>query len=778
MRAVLLILLFGLFTGNISSQDLDSNTVFFSISGGIYQESIQLELSTLGEKIYYTTNGKIPSSSSKRYSDTINLDKTTPIRAVAYKNGKPGKIVTQTYLIGREYTMAVISITGNPDDFFSFDRGIYVKGCCADSVPPYKRANFWKGWERRINIEFYEPTGELGFNQRVGVRIFGGFSKGLPMKSLAIISRKKYEKKTIKYPIFPNKEIKKYKSFVLRNSGSDFNNTQFRDALLTNLIEPLDVGIQAYRPAVVFINGSYWGIHNVREKINEYYLKSNAGANPDSVDIMKHRNDLLAGKRDHYLKMKKYINKTDFKDTAEILHLNTLMEIDNFINYNITEVYVGNRDAGGNIRFWRPQTPDGRWRWILFDTDISFGISGKTSYKRNTLNKMTIKHNEAWPDPAWSTLIIRNLLENDSIKNVYINRFADHLNTLFSAKTVNFKIDSIQNMLKDEMPYHFQKWRSSNIERWERNVQKMKDYASNRPYYVRQHLMDRFDLSDTITVSIQNQDPKAGYVQINSIRVDTSFEGVYFKDAAPSVEAKAKYGYEFLKWHEFDSVATTKLFLTESAVLHPIFQKRKLSQYSSVVVLNEISTHQDSTAIQGDWIEFYNTSNAMIDLSGWKVVSGSNEFIFPDSSSIESNGYLLLSANYKEMALMVSGQVLNTPLGFGLSSKKDNLLLMDSEDFIVDSLRVDIEIYFPHLEGSQNRNIERVNPVLDRWKPSVKSSPGKENDLFEPIKPQKIEKQNDSVFYIVVGGVLFALLLISGFFVRKKWIKTDSDSNV
>jgi len=778
MRVVLLILLFGLFTGNISSQDLDSNTVFFSISGGIYQESIQLELSTLGEKIYYTTNGKIPSSSSKRYSDTINLDKTTPIRAVAYKNGKPGKIVTQTYLIGREYNMAVISITGNPDDFFSFDRGIYVKGCCADSVPPYKRANFWKGWERRINIEFYEPTGELGFNQRVGVRIFGGFSKGLPMKSLAIISRKKYEKKTIKYPIFPNKEIKKYKSFVLRNSGSDFNNTQFRDALLTNLIEPLDVGIQAYRPAVVFINGSYWGIHNVREKINEYYLKSNAGANPDSVDIMKHRNDLLAGKRDHYLKMKKYINKTDFKDTAEILHLNTLMEIDNFINYNITEVYVGNRDAGGNIRFWRPQTPDGRWRWILFDTDISFGISGKTSYKRNTLNKMTIKHNEAWPDPAWSTLIIRNLLENDSIKNVYINRFADHLNTLFSAKTVNFKIDSIQNMLKDEMPYHFQKWRSSNIERWERNVQKMKDYASNRPYYVRQHLMDRFDLSDTIIVSIQNQDPKAGYVQINSIRVDTSFEGVYFKDAAPSVEAKAKYGYEFLKWHEFDSVATTKLFLTESAVLHPIFQKRKLSQYSSVVVLNEISTHQDSTAIQGDWIEFYNTSNAMVDLSGWKVVSGSNEFIFPDSSSIESNGYLLLSANYKEMALMVSGQVLNTPLGFGLSSKKDNLLLMDSEDFIVDSLRVDIEIYFPDLEGYQNRNIERVNPVLDRWKPSVKSSPGKENDLFEPIKPQKIENQNDSVFYIGVGGVLFALLLISGFFVRKNWIKTDSDSNV
>ena len=774
MRTVLIILLIGLLTGNYYSQDLDSNTVVFSISGGIYQETIQLELSTLGEKIYYTTNGKKPSSSSKRYSDTINLDKTTPIRAVAYKKGKPGKIVTQTYLIGREYNMAVISITGNPDDFFSFDRGIYVKGCCADSVPPYKRANFWKGWERRINIEFYEPYGELGFNQRVGVRIFGGFSKGLPMKSLAIISRKKYEKKTIKYPIFPNKDIKKYKSIVLRNSGSDFNNTQFRDALLTNLIEPLDVGIQAYRPAVVFINGSYWGVHNVREKINEYYLKSNAGANPDSVDIMKHRNDLLAGKRDHYLKMKKYINKTDFKDTTEILHLNTLMEIDNFINYNITEVYVGNRDAGGNIRFWRPQTPEGRWRWILFDTDISFGISGKTSYKKNTLDKMTVKHYEAWPDPAWSTLIIRNLLENDSIKNLYINRFADHLNTLFSAKTVNFKIDSIQNMLKDEMPYHFKKWRSSNIERWGRNVQKMKDYASNRPYYVRLHLMDRFDLSDTITVDIQNQNPEMGYVQINSIRVDKSFSGVYFKDASPSLEAKAKYGYEFVKWDEFDSVSVAKFLLNENAVLKPMFQERDPSHYSSIVVINELSAHQDSMLSQGDWIEFYNTSKDTVDLSGWKVVSNGNEFVFPDSSIIQPKGYLLLSTNPQEMVLSGhDAQVLNISLGLGLSSKNEKLLLIDAVNYIVDSLSYDIEIDFPTLADSGNKNIERVNPVLDNWKASVKSTPGAENALYEPLNTPEKKKQGNLVFYTGGGVALFGLLLITVLFIRKKGVNKD-----
>jgi hypothetical protein len=774
MRAVLIIFVIGLLTGNFYSQDVDSNTVVFSSPGGIYLDTIQLDLSTLGEKIYYTTNGEKPSSNSIRYSAPINIDKTTAIRAIAYKKGKPGNIVTQTYLVGREYNMAVISITGDPDDFFSFDRGIYVKGCCADSVPPYKRANFWKGWERQVNIEFYEPTGELGFNQQVGVRIFGGFSKGLPMKSLAITSRKKYEHKTIKYSIFPNRNIKKYKSFVLRNSGSDFNITQFRDALLTNLVEPLDIDIQAYRPSVVFINGVYWGIHNVREKINEYYLKSNAGVNPDSVDIMKHRNDLLSGKRDHYLKMIKYINQTDFKDTAEIWHLNTLMEIDNFINYNITEVYVDNRDAGGNIRFWRPQTPEGRWRWVLFDTDISFGISSKTAYKKNTLDKMTVKHNEAWPDPAWSTLIIRNLLENDSLKNLYVNRFADHLNTIFSAKTVNFKIDSIHDMLKNEMPYHFDKWRGSNIVRWEENVQRMKDYASNRPHYLRLHLMGRFDLSDTITVDIQNQDPEMGYVQINSIRVDKSFFGVYFKDASPSVEAKAKYGYEFVGWGKFDSVPVAKFLLNENAVLKPLFQKRVLSRYYSLVVINELSAHQDSTVCQGDWIEFYNTSKDTVNLSGWKVVSNGNEFVFPDSSIIQPKGYLVLSANPQEMVLACNdAYVLNISLGFGLSAKKEKLLLIDAANYIVDSLSYDIEIDFATLLESGYKNIERVNPALADWKASLKPTPGQENDLYESLQAEEFQKKIGVGFYIGVGVTLVGLLLMTLLFIRKKVANKD-----
>ena len=84
-------------------------------------------------------------------------------------------------------------------------------------------ANFWRSSERAANIEMYEPDGELCFNQGAGIGIFGGYSRGLPQKSLFVVARSKYGAKNFKYPIFPERDFDKYKSFVLRNSGEILN---------------------------------------------------------------------------------------------------------------------------------------------------------------------------------------------------------------------------------------------------------------------------------------------------------------------------------------------------------------------------------------------------------------------------------------------------------------------------------------------------------------------------------------------------------------------------
>jgi len=782
MKWILSFFLFVLSFGFLSitfGQD-DSLHTRFSIRGGLYDTTaLSVSIDTTGYQVYYTLDGSKPSLYSTEYEAPFSIDTITVIRAAFYKNGKREGIVTQSYIIGRSFDMAVVSIAIKNEDFFGYSRGIYVKGCCADSFQPYKRANFWKGWEREINIEFYEPDNTLGFNQPGGIRIFGGYSKGLPMKSLAIFAKSKYGPNKIKYQIFPNKDIKKFKSFILRSSGGDFNKTHFRDALLTDLVEPLDIEIQAYRPAVVYINGVYWGIHNVREKITEHYLRYNCGANKDSVDLMKHRNDLQTGNRKSYKALLRYITKTDFSDTANITYLNTLMDIDNYINYNLAEVYSDNGDAGGNIRYWREQKEGARWRWVLFDLDLGMGIGDWKAYKVNTLQEMTTKTGERWPNPAWATLIIRKLLKNDSIKEVYINRFADHLNTIFSSENVNFKIDSIKSLINNEFPIHIQKWPVP-LEKWERNVSKIKDFATYRPSYMRGFIMEKFNLTDTVLVQLDSINSKHGFVKLNSLEIQNAFSGWYFDGCPIYIEAVANRGYEFVKWiGTSDSSATLKLALTSDIKLTPVFRKKDFSHYKGIVVINEISFKQDATQNSGDWIELYNVSKDTITLSGWELTTKDDElFVFPESSYIYPEDYFIVCKSRESyLKYFDSTNLCKEDMVFGFSSKKDKIKLVDANLQIVDSLYYNVKKDYSVLEDIPNKSLQKTNPKKEsnkeNWIINETATPAKENDGFE-AESKPTRSRTNSNNYIYIGLMLAALVIISILlFVAKKKMQTE-----
>ena len=101
------------------------------------------------------------------------------------------------------------------------------------------------------------------------------------------------------------------------------------------------------------------------------------------------------------------------------------------MDYKIAQIYFDNQDAGGNIKYWRPQTPSGRWRWVLYDTDWGFGLHDEKAYNNNSLAFHTATGGPAWPNPEWSTFILRNLLKNEEFQNQFINRFCDAMNTSF-----------------------------------------------------------------------------------------------------------------------------------------------------------------------------------------------------------------------------------------------------------------------------------------------------------------------------------------------------------
>ena len=354
--------------------------------GGYYDDEMVVELFSPGADIFYTTDGSEPwRKNDMRYEGPILIEQTTVIRAVAYIGGKKSNIFAHTYFIQEpETSLPTVSIALNSSILFDPEHGLFMKGNNAiDSLWKLPGANFWSRKELPVSAEIYESNGEAVYRCLSGFRLFGGMSRLWPQKSFTLVARKRYGQKRIKHRIFGEEGLKKFKFLVLRNSGSDFGKTHFRDAFMTSLVDDWDIEKQDYRPAHVYINGDYWGIYNFREKVNRYFLADHHdNVHKDSLDLIEHRLVRKRGSKKHYQKLWEFLETYSLNNSTNYAHIKSQMDVDNFMNYQIAQIYFDNQDAGGNIKFWRPHKANGKWRWILFDTDWGYGLHDPEAYKK------------------------------------------------------------------------------------------------------------------------------------------------------------------------------------------------------------------------------------------------------------------------------------------------------------------------------------------------------------------------------------------------------------
>ena len=764
MKKLVLIIFF--FLPAILVAQEEAPKLVFEPSGGIYDKPVTVTLSSPlpNARIYYTLDGSDPNSASAKYSAPIPVKSVAVIRAIVYANGAQSAAITNSYFCDRKYSLPVVSIVTNPANLWDFASGIYVKGCCADTIQPYLGANFWKDWEKKCNVEMYEPDGTLAFNQAAGFGIFGGFSKGLPQKSLYVTARNKYGKNEFDYPIFPARDNDEYKSFILRNAGGDNTKTHFRDAFMTQLAKPTGIAIQEYRPAVVFLNGQYWGIHNLREKINEHYLADNYGADKDNVDLMEHRNAAKHGNSKAYKQLLNFLATRDLADDLVIEQLRAVMDIEDFMTYNIAEIYSDNRDAGGNIRYWKERNDSSRWRWILYDTEMGLGNNNPGGYKNNTVKKFTSVNNEIWPDPPWSTFIIRSLLSNKKLEHQYINMFADHLNTVYHPDTAVQLVDRLADGIREEMTYHTRRWGSS-MKAWEENVKSLRHFAAARPYYLRRFVMEKFSLADTAYVQIEYPGDDQCEITFNSLKIERNFKGVYFTGVPVTIKAEPKHDYEFIGWKDRpEKTPELALLLQDDLLLTPLFTPKQKSTYADSIMFNEICFYQHDSDTSGDWVEIYNYSSADVDLSGWVFTESSYKkgFVVPGGTVLPKKGYIVI-AEYKER--IASKSAISGNFDFGLSRKGERIKLYDAAGLLVDSLT-----YIKHdkdLLGDSTYTTNLIHPdssgSATAWVVE-NPGPGKISAAYANFLQHEEEKAywtktlfigGGGFFFILVGGLLY-----------------------
>jgi hypothetical protein len=404
-----------------SAEDTKPLVITFSKSGGFYNQNVLLSLSAEGIPIYYTTDGSKPNEHSKRYDGKpIFIDQTTVLRAVAHKKEIKSKTFTQTYFISEPATrLPVVSVSMAPATLFDPERGVMSTGNRADETQAnLPGANFWTRKEYTCNVEIFETDKRCVSNGLAGFRMFGGYSRVFPQKSIVLIARKKYGKKYFKHKIFGPDDRKKHKYLVLRNGGSDNQGAHFRDELMTELTKDWDIETQDYRPAILYLNGKYWGIYHIREKINARFLQDHTDADKDSLDLLEHKNTVREGTYDRYEQMLNYIKSHDMAQSEVYNKVQSMMDVNNFCDYEIAQIYCHNTDAGGNVRYWRAHRPGAQWRWILFDTDWGFGLHKPTAYRENSLDFFTEANGPEWPNPPWSTFLLRSLLQNQDFKTL------------------------------------------------------------------------------------------------------------------------------------------------------------------------------------------------------------------------------------------------------------------------------------------------------------------------------------------------------------------------
>lgn len=484
---------------------------------------VALDVQHAGASIRYTTDGSDPLFDSPEYVGPVIINKTSTLKAKSFSSEYlPSETSVYIYFIGERVSdLPVVALSTAPDYLWGNQLGIYADGSNGIAGPwSSEPVNWNQDWERHARIDLFDVDGKWQFGEDVGISIAGGFSRTFPQKSFAIKARGKYGDNTLNYPFFSNKVNSRYGGLMLRNGGNDHALTMFRDALTHSLlIDQMDIDYQAYQPAVLFINGSYWGIQNIREKVDGDYVTSNYGLKATGIDLLENYSTVFEGSTKAYDDYLRGLAKLDLKTATAYDYISRHIDVQEYINYMVVQIYVANKDwPGNNVKLWRPKANEGRFRWILIDTDFGFDLSkaDRAGASHPTLEFATDPDNEGWPNPAWATYHFRMALENPIFRSRFIETMTTAINVTFEPKRVIHFIDSLQSAIESEMPFHKARWGSS-LEDWYKEVQVLRDFAIARNAFMKMHLKDFFKLGPERQLLLEVHPVGEGSIKLGGI---------------------------------------------------------------------------------------------------------------------------------------------------------------------------------------------------------------------------------------------------------------------
>lgn len=598
---------------------------FSNLTGGFYTDPVMMALYTTiaGSTIYYTTDCTEPDTSDLLYRGPFEISSTTIIRARAFKENAVGSpVLTISVLMEeQEFDNPVISLVAEPDVLFGETGLISEKNSVIEVT---------------ASMEYIED-GEALFRSSTGVQLHA--PKSSAPNSLSLSARTRYGNSWFDYPFFKNRGPDKFKELILRNSGNDdvnkaTTNIHFRDPLIQTLARKSNKNpmISESKPVNVFLNGNYYSLFNLREKEDEYYIETHTGVTED-YDFIELEFDyyanihILEGSYDSWRELLAFVDTTGNLSLDEDFRiLEQMVDLENFTDYWITEVFVGNYDwISNNILFWKPE--NGQWKWIYWDTDHGLGLKfinyGDASW--NTLLWSLTFSDRAWSN-GYNNILIRNLLLNENYRAFFIKRFAQLLSTSFSFNNTKPVLDSMIALYRNDMTIHADHWGRS-MSNWENACSIVEDYLRRRPDTVFNHIRDFFGLQDPVPVSIRVEPPGAGTISFSGLKVsDRPMHGKFFPGMEYQLQFKILPGFTIDKCEPFNVTGDSIEFqLTDSM---EIVAYCLPSDHSFPIQLSEVYSNNHESYDAGDWIEFYYYGSNIVNLNNWYITGDDDQLLY------------------------------------------------------------------------------------------------------------------------------------------------------
>ena len=519
-----------------------SGDVIFSVEGGFFSSAVRVSLSSSTDSgiIRYTTDGSKPVSSSSLYSSLIEINSNTVLRARVFENSKvPGRIITNSYFFNESRNLPAVSMVTDPKFLWDKNLGIYL--------------NTYKDRQIPVSLEYFPLNSGRAFFLDAGARIGGENIYRFAEKPINIYSSNDYGYPHISYNIFDDLPFNEYSRLYLRNGGDDWPYTMFRDGLQVNVLKNrIENSMQDFKPSVLYLNGQYWGIYNLREKIDEQYFLLHYNVDPSNLDHLEYDNTVISGDPTDFVNLLSFAKVNSLSHQSNYDYVAARIDIHNLMDFIIASDYFANSSWGHNREVWRDNKNEKLWRWILVDMDRGFDA-----------NRISVNQ---FDDIFTNFELFQELLTNENFKNEFVQRYAERLNHTFNTSREIALIDSLKSIIENEMPRHIEKWGTyidslsidiwgktpgiQSMTAWNSEVEKLKKFASERASYVSEYLAAKLNLEGRATLTIDSNFPEKGKITVNDFLGNFGEKNLYFKNIPLEVTAYPPPGYKFKQWDE------------------------------------------------------------------------------------------------------------------------------------------------------------------------------------------------------------------------------------